>query len=561
MLLAVQLPAADDRSRLEALENIPARQWEQIRSGDAPWPECFFPISTWSASERKQFKPAYWQRIESIERSWPNYIAQQRQLFKAEYGEGIHNLYDLFRAERSRDVAATEPVREIKTLQRLMDLAALKADDFTSIRGRNIAAIRLYAHRMGRIRAIPHDIIEFTPKNLIVLPQGPEANPADGDGLFNNTDRLFFMAADAGDHVDPAWLGQEIGAAVVEEIELAHAGDGERGWVYAVAFGDEIPAGAPFDYIRFHPDAAIVFTPFVLNQCTSSMIKKKIHSTMGVRTWATTPAMGGFPFDIHERLHINSRIAFKIGTKKEDEDDFNLAWRAWYDGNVVFYTRVSWRMSTPLGIGAPTVLADILATPLSLFCYPGFHTPFDPSLLVRLVDFSIGEQLNDRIPTLAKDFPLLQNTRLLTSRDREGMLIDAGMSEKEKALDGKQSAWLLLTSPCASICIRNSYDEFLTKHAALNLDWQDNPETVGTYRNALCLESFKNRQQHFFVEWNVVPWFWNADAGRYQWDNLDLVLRHRDRPLSYRIGDTKDILVPRNIHVPDIGTAMERHRY
>ncbi len=484
----------------------------------------------------------FWRDLRAVERSWPLYIDEQARHYQQEYGPDIRNRYDLYRHEQAH--RQTGPGR--KSLNRLVDLAALEASCFDQLRGRRLDQIAVVAWRQGRLRHIPFDLLEFTQDNRIVLPCGPEANPADGDGIFNHHDHLIFMAADCGDRIGVKRLRDQFRQVrAVEEVAISR-GD-EQGWVYVLA----APSLPLFDEIRFYPQTATTCTPFIMNQCAPRLVKGRIVPTLGLRTWAAAPHIGGLPVDSHNRLHIDSCLQFKVGQIRENEDDFDLSWRAWYDGRVIFYARSTWRMKTPLGIGAPTVFADIMATPLSLFCYPSFYTPFDPSLFIRKVDFGIGEDLNPQLLDLNKA------VRFITPANREGSRICGASSPQELELVD----WLVLAWRGSSICVRTSHDDYLSRHAALSTSWRDCESSPGCYSNNLSLASFDNRQQHFYVEWNIVPWFWNADPDRCNWANLELVLSHRDKPLQYAVGSHGPFELPRTFHVPDIKEELVRYRY
>ena len=561
--------ADDDLERLEKIQALSQQEMDAIINGEAPWPDVLFPLSMWTDKDRKMKKlpDEFWVKLREVERKWPEFINDQMQLFKKDYGPDIKNSYDLFLKEQAQLKAPDyfkifPPVKAKKTLKRLIDLACLSANSFDKLQGVSLDKIRVLSYNQGRLRVIPFDILEFTKENRVVLPLGPEANPQDGDNVFSGNDKLFFMVIDAGDQIDTGYIKEKFpGVKEISEVEISYQKDKEKGFVYVAAFSDKAPMKSPIDYIDFYPEVGITLNLFAFNQCECRKVKGDIVPTLGIRTWASAPQIGGIPIDIHNRLRLNTTIAFRIGTKSENEDTFNIAWRAWYDGSVINYRRATWMMKTPFGIGAPTVFCDIVATTFTVSSFTTWYTPFDPSLLVKRTEISIGEDLNKRLLLDEKAKGLVKGVRFITSADKDGLDIDGVMSEKEKSRDNTMPSWYLITGAPGTICYRTAYDDFLTENAKLRLDWTDSAEDIGYYNNRLILDNFKNRQEYFYIEWNIVPYFGNPDPNKYKWENLDLILKHRDKPLTYKIGTHSDIKSDIFIHIPDIKVVKESYKY
>jgi hypothetical protein len=58
-----------------------------------------------------------------------------------------------------------------------------------------------------------------------------------------------------------------------------------------------------------------------------------------------------------------------------------------------------------------------------------------------------------------------------------------------------------------------------------------------------------------------VPFFWNENPLKYNWKNLDLVLKRIDKPLTYRI-DGGDYITPGAIvHIPNIQMEQDKYKY
>ncbi len=563
LFLIISVADAGDLERLNALKNIPAARWDRIAAGQEPWPAEIFPLSYWPDEERKKLPPEYLVKLQECEKKWPEFISAQSNFFKEEYGPSAGNIYQLFLKEQAEMKkpgysAAAPPVTAKKTLSRLIDVVYLQAKNFRAIEGASLGRVRLFSFRQDRLRIIPFDIIEFTDADRAVLPLGPEGNPGEGDGIFRNNDKLFFMAVDAGHRINIDYIRKKYPAAKkIKELELSYSKDGEIGWVYIAAFESGEPALSPLDNIEFHPEYNIYYSPFCYNQCEPRKTGGRIAPTLKVSTWASAPNIGGIPFDFHRRLRIRIRLTYILGSTEDDEDYCNVTWRAWYLGRVVNYNRAAWKVSTPLGIGAPVVFDDVVASCFSVYNYINWRTPFDPSLIMKYLDVLVGEELNDRV--------LKYNDTLkfyyITEKDRKGFQADGALSEEEKKRDGGYSSWHLFTGFIDTVLMRTGYDDFMMQKSRLLLDWNDNEKSVGNYDNHLIMDSFKRRNHHFYVEWNAVPFFWNENPAKYNWKNLNIVLKRIDKPLTCRIDGGEKITPGAIVHIPNIELEKNKYKY
>ena len=513
-------------------------------------------ISTWTGAELKALPEAYWTVQHQRERQWRTYCAAQADKFSQIYGNGIRNSYDLFLKEQA-GTAVKPPVVQAKTLKRLTDVACLPGRMFGALKGTPLPQMRLVAYKKGALRVIPFDIVEFTAAGRVVLPAGPEANPKDGDGVLSENDRLFFLAVDAGHKVDKGLISETFkGVKEVVEIELAYAPDNERGWAYLAAFADAPPEKSPLNYIVVHSDASMFYSPFMLIQARPRLVKKGLAPTVDVCSWVIAPAIGGTMLDIHNKFFIDIKMGYRLGvTMREDQDDFDLSWRAWYEGSVIGFSRVSWKVSTPLGIGAPVVFADVVASPFALLDQNFLNTPFDPSIILKSFTLAIGEDLNTRV---TGD----KNYRILTAKDRQGQAVEAKNPQTRTLLDNStkpHDLWHVLTGPSGTMCMVSGLNDFLTQQARFRLEYRDAPDSIGRYDYVLDLANFKNRQENMYLEWNVVPFF--GSKGNYQWKNLDLVLKHTDKPLSYSVDGGTRLQSGAFTHIPDIKAEKRYYRY
>lgn len=517
-------------------------------------------ISTWTKDEIKALPESYWSALKRDESDWTRYRQSSAKGFSQIYGSAVGNSYDLFLKEQTGAAAKSPLVMQAKTLKRLTDVVCIPGRSLKTFSGAPLNRLRLVAFKEGAPRMIPFDILEFTALGRVVLPSGPEANPKDGDRILSDNDRLFFMAVDAGHKVGKRIISEHFtGVGDILEIELSYRQDGEKGWVYLASFGDETAEKSPLDYIVFHARSSMIQTPFMLIQTKARMHKQAVAPTLDVCTWAISPSIGGMSQDIHNQFNINMIMSYRGGiTKNETQDDIDLRMRAWYDGAVISFIRVTWKVGTPLGIGAPVAFADVLASPFSLFDQNFLNTPFDPSIIIKNFTLTLGEDMHARVLNAASARPY----RILTEKDRKGFIIDGRAPGTKVLLDNRvktNNLWHVLTGPAGSMCMISGMNDFCAQNAAFRLEWSDTPAKIGYYRYSLGLNNFINRQEHMYLEWNVVPFFL-SDSG-YDWNNLDLVLKRNDKPLSYAVDGSAPIRMGRFTHIPDVKNEKRFYRY
>jgi hypothetical protein len=542
--------------RHEQIKNISSAEWQQIADGERPWPKALFPLCSISPEEKKDFPPAYWEKVLQDEHNWETYTNQQRAVFQKEYGPDIKHLYDLFLYDK-RCAAGEEPVadcvRETKTLERLHDVVAVSADRLSALQNNKVRDIRLFSYKRGGLHVIPCDILEVTEKGRIVLPEGPEGNPSDGDGRFNQQDKMVFMAVDAGHKIPEQIIrNQYPGIKALSEIELGY--DDRKAWVYGAAFAQNTPPVPDFDYAGINPETGRVFGSFIFAGCASRNIDDTIVPTHKVQGTFASPAIGARPVDMLKAFTYNLVIHFRpFAHMEQGMEDMDVRWRGLYDGRVLIYNRASWKLWTPFGIGAPIIYADLVVTPLSAITYGSVWTPFNPKLVVKSVDLTFGEDME----IYDDDF---FHFRFVTMGDRTGVKMDGKMSEKEKNLDINDYSWYLLTGNPGTLCIRTEYDAHSTRHADIKLKWQDDAEKSG-YTNLFSMNKFDQPNSYFTHEWNLVPYFYNADPEKYNWDNLDIVLRRADKPLSTSINGSAPLVQSRYLHLPNIKESKKAYDY
>lgn len=568
-LLAVLLPAIstanDDTKRLSVLKNIPQEKWSKIANGDEPWPEELFPLSIWSEEEKKKLPSEYWTKLERDERKWPMYINSQMKHFKREYGSDIKNPYDLYFMEqkqmkKSDYLKIAPPIIAKKTLKRLIDFTYLEAEHFSNLQGTPLKQIYVLSFKLGKLRIIPHDIIEFTKDNAVVLPSGPQANPKDGDNIFNNNDKLFFMVVDTGHQVERQYILEKYpGIKVLDEIEISYKKDKEIGWVYVAGFTSKLPPKSNFDYIQFCSETGPFFTPFALLQCRCIQKGKSILPTFDVCSRMIPPSVGGIPVDFQQGATMSMTVHPRpFGKITKTQKDFDMSLKAWYDGNVALYKRAAWKLKTPFGICTPIICADTVTVLFTLVAHTSWGVPFNPSILLKRVEFSGSERLNGR--ALNKDI-LKTNARFITPSNRNGVCVDGMMSEDEKKWDKSFKSWYVFSDGLStSWCYRYKVDEAFLKNANIEVQWLDTSTEPGKMSFNFKMKSLPGKIGFSYVDGHLLPAFFNTDPENNNWGNLELILKRLDKPLTITINNKKITPKP-YIHVPNIDNVKNNYRF
>jgi hypothetical protein len=515
-------------------------------------------LSGWSKEEINSLPESFWATQRLRERQWKFYMNSVSQAYGSEYGKDIKSGYDLFLKEQLAAKIKQTNVTETKNLNRLTDLVWVEGRQARAFTGQPVYSLKVLSFKENKLHVIPADILEFTSQGRIILPYGPEANLKDSDGLFSDNDKIFFMAMDAGHRINRDIIKSSYkGIGEIQEIEITYPADKEKAWVYLVSFTSDLPK-CNFDLVNLFPDSSVIYTPYMFVQSKPQKKGGKIYPTVNVCSWLISPSAGGTMSDIHNKFYIRMTLDYRMGiTKTQDQESFDLSWRAWYDGQVIGLIRVSWKLATPLGIGSPVIFTDVLITPFTLRDENFISTPFDPGIILKNYSQSIGEDLNRKVLS-----PDSRPSYILTSANKKGYAVEAKMKSSEtleEKKDSKNYIWHALTGQYGSMCIISGLNEYLSKHSKFQLEYFDGPDTPGQYLYRLDLSDFKNRQENMYIEWNVLPFF-NANNQR-NFKILDLVLRHADNPLSIRIEGQQAAQLPAFTHIPNIKNEKRYYKY
>jgi len=79
------------------------------------------------------------------------------------------------------------------------------------------------------------------------------------------------------------------------------------------------------------------------------------------------------------------------------------------------------------------------------------------------------------------------------------------------------------------------------------------------YMSPEQVKDSKNRQEHMYMEWNVVPQI--DHNGQYNWKNLDLVLKHHEKPLDFSVDGAASTSSTIFYYIPDVKNEKSAYRY
>jgi len=514
--------------------------------------------SSWTKEEISALPESFWTTQKNTERQWNTYRDSISRAYSSEYGKDINSCFDLFLKEQNQSKTRNTNVLETKNLNRPTDIVWIEGRQARAFSGQPVFSLKVLSFRENRLHIIPADIIEFTKDGRIVLPYGPEANIKDADGLISDNDRIFFMAMDAGHRINRDIITSAYkNIGVIQEIEISSPAEKEKAWVYLVSFTSDIPK-CGFDLVSLFPDASVIYTPNMFIQARPQKKGGRAYPTVNVCSWLISPEAGGTMTDVHNNFYIKIAMAYRMGiTKTQDQDSFDLRWRAWYDGQVIGMIRTSWKLSTPLGIGAPTIFTDVLVTPFTLRDENFIATPFDPGIIVKTYSQSIGEDLNRTVLS-----PDSTPYSILTSANKKGYAVEGKMKSYEVLEDKKgmkSYLWHALTSQSGSMCVISGLNPFLSEYAKFKLEYFDGANNPGKYMYSLELSNFKNRQENMYIEWNVLPFF--NENNKLDLKMLDLVLKHAGNALSIKAGMQQPVQLPQFTHIPNIKNEMKYYKY
>ncbi len=503
----------------------------------------------------KRFPPDLLRELREKEHYWGEVLLEHRKQYESYYrdilGPGMYSTWDVYQKEMELMAEPSyrrfqAPVIERKTLTRFPDRVSIGAERLTEILERKIDQLRLLSYRFGWIHVVPFDIHEGTKEGEKIFTHGPENNAIMADGTFNHTDQLVFMAHDSGDKIDKKYILKQYGEEVLPiEIELVEPSTRAKGWVYLTYFPQSPPAKSAFDYITFLNDTVNQqFTDYVWHQSTFSFHKDKVYRKIFCRGWKYAPYFGCTGEELVDRLkaRISARLWFGMMKINITEDDVIGDWSAWTDGQVVAIGRGWVAVKLPLGLRSPILRFDIVASETVLSVPIEVHVPFNPGMLLTDYTMYVGTDWHT-----GRYEPGVDNGfRFFNSNNRDGVVVDGVMSDREKKWNTAKDEWRLITGPAGTIGFRSCWDPFYTTQAEIWVTYMDDitkpdppefhPGQVAMHYSYSRVKTMDPRDYHMLMDWYGPPHFWDPDQEKLNWKLFSQYLEILDHPIEFIIG-------------------------
>lgn len=311
-----------------------------------------------------------------------------------------------------------------RTMVRESDPVILRGADAGAVQGARISGLRVYAFRDGSFGPVPFQVDEKTKGGDFVFQQGEEADPKDGDGLWNGNDELVLMARDLGDRADayPDLKGWDKGTLLTARDPV----DGGVGFVYVLFFPGEAPPLSPVDYVDIDPVSGRI-------EALHYRLGFAAEAPMAMDELVVTEAGGGDGIDYTDRLKARLHCSVAGIDIDKNEEDFLVRLVAWNDGPVRVVRRTRSRLILFMGIPSPAARLD------NIFYYNSFSFPTEVYLPVE-----VGFIVKEAHFRVSVDSPRLAGERRYRNNlYPEGVIQDGRMSaaEKEMASDRRPISW------------------------------------------------------------------------------------------------------------------------
>ncbi len=307
------------------------------------------------------------------------------------------------------------------TLVREVDAVLLAGTQMPTLQGFPVEHLGCFASHAGAWAPVPCQIDERTSDGAYVFPAGPEANPADGDGVLSPRDEWVFVAGDAGDRVPaPPW-----GPGLVRgvEVELTDPVDGGTAWLYLGAY-DQPPPRSQRDYVRYDVGAQRV-------EGSSYILGFSRRAPIVFDTLILKKEAGGTGNDMVDRMKI--RLTAKIWSTIDiykTEEDYTSDLMGYIDGPVRVIRRTRNRLVLFWKIPSPSAVQD------NYFYGTYFEFPVTVTLPLDMDTF-----LSECVLRISLDGSTPDGWWFLNSRNPRAVAMDGVWSAEEAAMDTAPAAW------------------------------------------------------------------------------------------------------------------------
>jgi hypothetical protein len=325
-----------------------------------------------------------------------------------------------------------------KTLTRQIDGLVITGELLPGVLGERLERICVLAEQEGSLDPVTFQIDELTPdRSEYILPEGPEPNTDKSDRVLSPQDEIVLMVKDLGDQVEPEGWPED--AEKVVEVEVIDPLDGTRAWCY-VACMDSLPDLPEKDYVTWDEDKQEIRTSMYINGYPLGRNAIYFTRVIGV------PPEGGTGVDFMDRMKTRFQFEALWGliTFEANEDDAGQRVVRGKDGPVRVFRKGVVYYQLPFGIKYNA------SGTLQIYWESFAHGPVE----VR-IPAGVTRVLRNAWLRGTTDFaPEALGMIFFSDKDKEGVIIDGEMSEKEKQLDFNNINWRCVTGDVGSICGR-----------------------------------------------------------------------------------------------------------
>ncbi len=336
-----------------------------------------------------------------------------------------HNAYAITKSllESSPDLLSLQPdgsktILRPKTLLRRFDTVVVPGDLLSTLIGKEIAQLRLYAYSAGKFEPIVYQIDERDALGEYVFTGGKMAGEDVDKGKFDENDELIFVCRHAGDQVNQELWPQESSAG--QEIVITNPQDPTRqAWVYLFYFSNNPPPGKTEDYLAYDP---------ALDRVTGKYYT--VGYNKGYMLFADLlypKASGGNGKDFLDRvkLHVDVQLLKGLIHIRKRENDILCDVVGWIDGpvrvirNTQNYFRILFNIPSPSLYAVTEYYPNYFTVPMR------FSIPFNLKWVMNHFVVS-GFTL-----TVLGDFHSeMAGSQVLTSRNPEGFPLTGNTPEE-----------------------------------------------------------------------------------------------------------------------------------
>ncbi len=168
------------------------------------------------------------------------------------------------------------------------------------------------------------------------------------------------------------------------------------------------------------------------------------------------------------------------------------------------------------------------------------HVPFNPGNLLTDYTMRIGTDWHYGDNKPGTD----SGIRFFNSNNRDGVVVDGKMSQKEKDWNTTRDKWRILTGPPGTVAFRSYWDPYYQEQAEISVAYTDDinagdppefhPGQVAMHYSISRVKSLEPRTYDILLEWYGPPYFKKKNGEGYDWDFFYQYLNILDHPVQIK---------------------------